>query len=43
VKIAGPTVRMPEVRVKATPLRVPREEGEGDMSFRASWTPAGDG
>jgi hypothetical protein len=36
VKMAGPTARIPEVRVKARPLRVPSEEGEGEMSFSAS-------
>jgi hypothetical protein len=40
VKMAGPTVRIPEVKVRARPLRVPREEGEGEISFSASWTPA---
>jgi hypothetical protein len=40
VKSAGPTVRIPETSVRARAFRVPSVVGEGEMSFRVSWTAA---
>ena len=39
-KAAGATALIPLTSVRARALRVPKVDGEGAMSLRASWTAA---